>query len=81
MQATTSDLPIDPSTCTNSTTGRNESWDIVEVLEQLVAHSIPMRPRGKTAARSKHLLKPPFARRVDLIKLARCPLKTRDSAL
>jgi starvation-inducible DNA-binding protein len=49
MHVATNDLTIDPSTGANSTTSKNESWKIVEVLEVLLAHSIQLRDFYKKA--------------------------------
>jgi starvation-inducible DNA-binding protein len=43
MQAASNDLSIDPVAHTLSITSQSESWDTVEVLEELLAHSIQLR--------------------------------------
>ena len=49
MQVATNDATVDPTTSTNSTASKNESWKIVEVLEVLLAHSINLRDLYKNA--------------------------------
>jgi starvation-inducible DNA-binding protein len=49
MQVATNDLTVDPPTSTYSTASKINSWKIVEVLEQLLAHSIHLRDLYKNA--------------------------------
>ena len=49
MQAATNELTIDPPTSRNSTTVKSESSDTVEVLKELLTHSIYLRDMYKNA--------------------------------
>lgn len=49
MRAAINDPTLNPPTSANSTTNENDSWDFVEVLQELLADSIHLRDMYKNA--------------------------------